>query len=70
MKVKDIISHIVDNYLKIVVEVFDSKTHLIKERYSIPPHANAFGGIPEDVWEMEVGMLVVHFDCLVISVME
>ena len=70
MKVKDIISHMVDNYRKVVVEVFDSKTHLIKDRFVIQPHAVDFTNIPESVWESEVGMIVVHFDSLVISVGE
>lgn len=70
MKVKDIISRTVDNYIKIVVEVFDNNTHLIKERYYIQPHATNFTNIPEKVWETEVGMIVLHFDSLVISVNE
>lgn len=68
MKVKDIISRIVDNYYKIVVEVFDGETDLIKERYFIEPHSD--GNIPEDVLNTEVEMIVVHFDSLVISVAE
>ena len=70
MKVKDIISHIVDNYYKIVVEVFDKNTQLIKDRYYIKPHAVDYSNIPHDVWYKEVDMIVVHFDSLVISVEE
>lgn len=70
MKVKDVISTMVDNYLKIVVEVFDRETHLIKERYYIKPHAVDFTSIPEVVWDTKVGMIVLHYDSLVISVEE
>lgn len=70
MKVKDILSKTVDNYMKIVVEVFDPDTNLIKERYTIEPHHANFTNIPEDVLETEVGMIIVHFDSLVISVWE
>lgn len=70
MKVKDIIGKTVDNYMKIVVEVFDPDTNLIKERYPIEPHRANFTNIPEDVWETEVGMIILHFDSLVISVWE
>ncbi len=68
MKVKDFISKIVDNYHKIVIEEFDSSTHLIKARYIINPHEIDFTFIPEDIWEMEVGMVVLYCDSLVISV--
>lgn len=70
MKVKDIIPRMVDNYYKVIVEVFDSETDLIKERYTIKPHSCDFTNIPEEVWESEVGMIVVHFDSLVIAVEE
>lgn len=70
MKVKDIISRIVDNYYKIVIETFDSETNLIKDRYVIKPHSFDFTNIPEDVLDTEVGMIVVHFDSLVIAVEE
>lgn len=70
MKVGDIISKTVDNYMKIVVEVFDRDTNLIKTRYTIKPHSVNFTNIPEDVLETEVGMIIVHFDSLVISVWE
>lgn len=70
MKLKDIISRIVDNYYKIVVETFDSETNLIKDRYIIKPHSCDSNNIPEDVLDTEVGMIVVHFDSLVIAVEE
>lgn len=70
MKVKDIFSRMFDNYYKVVVEVFDSETNLIKERYTIKQHSRDFTNIPENVWESEVDMLVVHFDSLVIAVEE
>lgn len=70
MRVKDILSKTVDNYMKIVVEVFDPDTNLIKTRYTIEPHRVIFTNIPEDVLETEVGMIIVHFDSLVISVWE
>ena len=70
MKVKDILSHIVDNYYKIVVEVFDNNTHLIKCRYFIKPHSTHSTDIPDNVLDKEIGMIVVHFDSLVISVEE
>ena len=63
MKVKDIISRIVDNYYKIVIETFDSETNLIKDRYVIKPHSF-------DFLDTEVGIIVVHFDSLVIAVEE
>ena len=68
MKVRDIISKMVDNYYKVIIEVFDHETNLIKERFTIKPHATNFTHIPEKVWETEVGMIVVHFDSLVIAV--
>ena len=68
MKVKDIISHMVDNYYKVVVEAFDSDTHLIKERFIIKPHAADYSNIPENIWNSEVEMIVVHYDSLVIDV--
>lgn len=70
MKVKDIFRAMVDNYLKVVVEVFDSETHLIKQRYKIKPHSSDYYIIPEDVWNKEVGMVVVHFDSFMIAVMD
>lgn len=70
MKVKDVISKIVDNYYPVVVEVFDRNTHLIKVKYTIKPHAVDFTNIPEDVWDTEVGMVIPFFDSLVISVLE
>lgn len=68
MKVKDVMSKIVDNYYKIVIEVFDGKTNLIKERYYIHPHSVDYSNIPQDVWEKEVGMIIPYFDSLAISV--
>lgn len=70
MKVKDILSKIVDNYYKIVVEVFDSGTNLIKQRYYIQPHSTDRSNIPPDVMEKEVGMIIPHLDSLVIAVNE
>lgn len=70
MKVKDIISKMVDNYLKISIEVFHPHTLLIKNRYYIKPHSIDYGNIPNDVLDAEVDMLVLHFDSLVISVEE
>ena len=70
MKVKDILSKIVDNYYKIVVEAFDSETNLIKQRYYIMPHSADRSNIPPDVMENEVGMIIPHFDSLVISVID
>ena len=67
MKVKDILSKIINNYYKIVVEVFDSETNLIKQRYYIKPHSADRSNIPPDVMEKEVGMIIPHFDSLVIS---
>ena len=69
MKAKDVLSHIVDNYYKIVVEVFDKDTQLIKDRYYIKPHAVVSANIPSHVLDKEC-MIVVHFDSLVISVEE
>ena len=68
MKVKDIISNMVDNYLKVVIEVFDHNTNLIKDRYYIEPHSVDFTNIPHRVWNTEVGMIVLYYDSLVISV--
>ena len=68
MKVKDILTRIFDNYYKIVIEVFDSESNLIKVRYYIKPHATDHSNIPADVKEKEVGMIITHFDSLVIAV--
>lgn len=68
MKVKNILSRIVDNYYKIVIEVFDSESNMIKVRYYIEPHATNHFNIPADVKEKEVGMIIPHFDSLVIAV--
>lgn len=68
MKVKDILSKIVDNYYKIVVEVFDSETNLIKQRYYIQPHSVDRLIPHKDVMEKEVEMIIPHLDSLVISV--
>ena len=70
MKVKDIISKMVDNYYPVVVEVFDRNTHLIKVRYKIEPHSGDFTNIPEDVWDTEVDMVIPYFDSLAICVWE
>lgn len=70
MKVSDIMSRTVDNYLGTIIEVFDNDTHLIKKRYHIPAHSGDYTNIPESVWNAEVGMVIVHFDSLVISVAE
>lgn len=66
MKVKDILSKIVDNYYKIVVEVFDSETNLIKERYYIQPHSVDRLIPHKDMMEKEVEMIILHLDSLVI----
>lgn len=68
MKVKDILSKIVDNYYKIVVEVFDSETNLIKERYYIQPHSVDRLITHKDMMEKEVEMIILHLDSLVISI--
>ena len=70
MKTRDIISRIVDNYYKICIEVFDPETNLIKKRHYIQPHKVVLTDIPEDVLDLEVKMIVPHFDSLVISVSE
>ena len=62
MKVKDIISRMVDNYLEISIEVCDEKAKLMKEIYYIKPHATSFTNIPEVVWESEVWMTVLYLD--------
>lgn len=68
MKVEDFISKMVDNYLRIVVEVFDHNTHLIKDRFKIAPHATNYTNIPDSVWQSEIGMIIVHHDSVILSV--
>lgn len=70
MKVKDIISKMVDNYLKVSIEVFHPHTLSIKSKYTIEPHSIDYRNIPSDVWDMEVSMMVLYFDSLVVSVEE
>ena len=70
MKVKDILSKTIDNYMKIVVDVFNPYTLRIKKRHIVEPHSSYFGKIPEDVLETEVEMIVLYLDRLVISVPE
>ena len=70
MKVKDVLSKIVDNFYKIVVEVFDKETNLIKDRYYIEPHRTVVKKIPNDVMEMEVKIIIPYFDRLSICVEE
>lgn len=70
MKVKDILSKIIDNYYQIVIEVFDNETNLIKNRYFIEPHKADASKIPDSVMEMEVGMIIPYYDRLSICVKE
>lgn len=62
MKVKDILSCMVDSFRNITVEKFDTETHLVKERYIIPPHVMDCTNIPEDVREAEVAQMVNYYD--------
>lgn len=68
MKVKNIISKVVDNYYPIVVEVFNSDTGLIEERYTMEAHAASSTHIPKNVLEMEVEMVIPFFNTLTICV--
>lgn len=70
MKVNDIVSKILDNYYKIIIEVFDSETNLIKDRFTIKPHSPGHGDLPKDVLGMKVEAIIVHFDSLVICAEE
>ena len=70
MKLKDVISKIVDNYYPITIEVFDRNTQLIEKRYKIEAHKTIFDNIPDDVKELAVEMIVPYYDSLSICVMK
>ena len=67
MKVEEVVHKIADNYYKIVIEVFDRETNLIKERHFIEPHGT-WDKIPKDILEMEIGMITLYYDRLSIAV--
>lgn len=70
MKIKNILSKIVDNYYKIAIEIFDRETGLIINRYYIRPHSCDFTNIPEDVANMDVEMIIPYYDNLSICVIK
>ena len=70
MKVKDILTKTVDNYYKIVIEIFDRETDLIINRYYIQPHSCDFTNIPESVANMKVEMIIPFYDRLSICVIK
>lgn len=70
MKVKDVLTKIVDNYYNIIIEVFDGKPGLIINRYYIRPHSCDFTNIPEDVANMDVEMIIPYYDNLSICVIK
>lgn len=69
MKVRDVIFKMVDNYLKITVDVFD-KDLIKKGEYVINPHELVLTDIPESVLDSKVGTMVLYFDSLSIFVFE
>lgn len=70
MKVKDVMSKIVDNFHPITIEVFDRSTQLIEKRYKIEAHKTIFDNIPDDVKELEIEMIIPYYDSLSICVMK
>jgi hypothetical protein len=67
MKVCDLISKIVDNYVEIVIEEFKGKDRTGR-RWNITPHSTDYRNIPEDVWNAEVSMIVPYYTSISIVI--
>ena len=68
MKVKDLISKILDNYQKIKI----SEIHGLEtgEEWTIYPHSMNYENIPERIWNKEIYSIVLYYDGLYITVQD
>lgn len=67
MKVKDLISKVLDNYQKIKI----SEIHGLEptgEECTIYPHSMNYENIPEHIWNKEIYTIVLYYDGLYITV--
>jgi hypothetical protein len=67
MKVCELISKMVDSYVDIAINEYKGFDHTGR-RYIIEKHSNDYTGIPEDVWNAEVNMIVPYFDRISIEI--
>lgn len=67
MKVCDLISKMVDNYIEIAINEYKGSEHTGR-RFIIEKHSNDYTNIPEDVWNAEVRMIVPYYDRISIEV--
>ena len=67
MKVHELISKIVDNYLDITVSEIHG-VELTGRGWTIRPHAMEYENIPEDIWEKEVDTIALYHNGLSVLV--
>lgn len=69
MKVKDLISKVLDNYQKIKIsEIHGSE--LTGEEWTIYPHSINYENIPEHIWNKEIYAIALYYDGLYITVQD
>ena len=67
MKVKDLISKMIDNYMRISISVY-KRNEFTGERYIVDPHATDYNNIPGNIWNSEIKDMVLYYDRLAIAV--
>lgn len=67
MKVKDLMSRILDNYTRISISVY-KENKFTGEGYIVDPHATDYNNIPGNIWNSEIKDMVLYYDRLVIAV--
>lgn len=67
MKVKDLISKMIDNYMRISISVY-KRNEFTGERYIVGPHATDDRNIPGNIWNKEIRAMVLYYDRLSIEV--
>ena len=65
MKVCELVNKIVDHYIDIRINEYNGTE---KREYVFKPHSIDLTKVPEDIWNAEVNMIVLHHDCISIDV--
>lgn len=69
MKVKDLISKVLDNYQKIKISEIQ-RSEPTGEEWTIYPHSMNYENIPEHIWNKEVYSIALYYDGLYITVQD
>lgn len=67
MKVKDLMSKMLDSYIRISISVY-KRNEFTGERYIVEPHATDYRNIPGNIWNKEIRAMVLYYDKLSIEV--